>query len=77
MPQLDIVTYNITSSFLLVSFWTYFAALYIAVSYTSQKISAAYYFKFYTILISILLVYALEVSSSNNNNNLNNILIKK
>jgi hypothetical protein len=71
MPQLDLVTYNITSSLLLASFWTYFTVLYVAVSYTSQKISAAYYFKFYTILSSILIVYALEVNNSNliKNNN--------
>lgn len=60
MPQLDIVTYNITSSILLVSFWIYFAVLYIAVSYTSQKLAAAFYFKFYIILTSLLIVHSLS-----------------
>jgi uncharacterized membrane protein len=64
MPQLDLTTYNFTSVALLLSFWTYFSLLYIAVSYTSQKISAAYYFKFYYILAALLIVYALEVENS-------------
>lgn len=64
MPQLDLTTYNVTSVLLLLSFWTYFSLLYVAVSYTSQKISAAFYFKFYYILAALLIVYALEVDNS-------------
>lgn len=64
MPQLDLTTYNFASSALLLSFWTYFSLLYVAVSYTSQKVSAAYYFKFYYILAALLVVYALEVENS-------------
>lgn len=64
MPQLDLTTYNFASSTLLLSFWTYFSLLYVAVSYTSQKVSAAYYFKFYYILAAMLVVYALEVENS-------------
>lgn len=66
MPQLDLVTYNITGTLLLLAFWTYFSLLYVAVSYTSQKLASAYYFKFYTILISILAVNALEISDNKN-----------
>lgn len=64
MPQLDLTTYNLTSLILLLAFWTYFSLLYVAVSYTSQKIAAAFYFKFYTILVSTLLVYSLEVNNA-------------
>lgn len=66
MPQLDLSTYNITSTVLLLAFWTYFSLLYIAVSYTSQKIASAYYFKFYIVLISILAVNSLEISNDKN-----------
>jgi len=64
MPQLDFTTYNIIGILLLVLFWTYFSVLYVAVSYTSQKLAAAFYFKFYIILVSLLLVYALEVENN-------------
>lgn len=64
MPQLDLTSYSFTSVMLLLAFWTYFSLLYVAVSYTSQKLAAAYYFKFYQILATLLIVYALEVEKS-------------
>lgn len=56
MPQLDITTYTITNITLLLAFWIYFSTLYIAVSYTMQKVYVSVYFKFYTILISLISV---------------------
>lgn len=59
MPQLDLVTYNFINISLFLSFWIYFAVLYIAVSYTMQKISAGIYFKFFMLLSTLLVVYAI------------------
>lgn len=67
MPQLDILNFYIISSILLVTFWTYFAFLYIAVSYTSQKLAAALYFKFYIILLSIIFLYSLDLKNTDDN----------
>jgi len=56
MPQLDITTYTITNFTLFLAFWAYFSVLYIAVSYTMQKVYVSVYFKFYTIFITILAI---------------------
>lgn len=64
MPQLDLTSYSFTSVMLLLAFWTYFSLLYVAVSYTSQKLASAYYFKLYQVLATLLIVYALEVEKS-------------
>lgn len=58
MPQLDLVTYTSVNLTLFLSFWIYFAVLYVAVSYTMQKIYAGVYFKFYMVLSTLITVYS-------------------
>ena len=59
MPQLDITTYTITNITLFLTFWAYFSTLYVAVSYTMQKVYVSVYFKFYTVFITMLSVLSI------------------
>lgn len=60
MPQLDIVTYNYINLSLFLVFWLHFAILYVAVSYTMQKVSTGIYFKFVTLMGLLLTLSAIR-----------------
>ena len=77
MPQLDIVTYNFINTSLMLIFWTYFAIMYLAVSYSMQKVTVGVFFKFITTVSTLITVISirnvsftsLEISNSCNYNN--------
>lgn len=60
MPQLDIVTYNFINTSLMLIFWTYFAIMYLAVSYSMQKITVGVFFKFVTTVSTLITVISIR-----------------
>lgn len=67
MPQLDMLSYDIVYYGLYGFFWTYFALLYIAASYASQKVRTAITFKLLSILVALLLVMSVQNVESKDN----------
>lgn len=75
MPQLDIATYNTVNYILIGLFWLYFAIVYIAASYTVEKIIAGSYFKFSLVLVALVVV--LSIKGLNNAAESNTNLVEK
>lgn len=75
MPQLDIATYNTVNYILIGLFWLYFAIVYIAASYTVEKIIAGSYFKFSLVLVALVVV--LSIKGLNNAADSNTNLVEK
>lgn len=75
MPQLDIAAYNTVNYILIGLFWLYFAIVYIAASYTVEKIIAGSYFKFSLVLVALVIV--LSIKNLSNAAESNTILVEK